>query len=415
MKYAGIKRFLILIVFLFLYFAVLCSGIWLIKPDPALTVSIPLRLLASIGAGIIFFKWRDWRILLVGAMFFLTTIRLFLTLFLGGEILDRTIVIEQIKEFPSLLASILACLSIIYLWRVFEKSRRVRVAEFERDQSYSALKEQLRTFDCLYNLSLLLRSNFITSVSILEQAVKIIPRAFQEPSAIGISIAGAGHNVVSSTFVRSSNNILHRFFINENLEEGLLEISLLQNDKMESPLSFSEHERNSIPTIASLLGSSIERLYSINELNRSKQLLEEQNIELEQKNSALKEILEHIESERTKVQDEVALNIENFIMPLIEKLSLNSSSAQQAQLDILKTNLNNILSTFGRKISGIETQLSPREIEISNLIKNGLSSKEIADLLRISIRTVERYRYNIRVKLDIVNQKINLITYLQSI
>jgi len=100
---------------------------------------------------------------------------------------------------------------------------------------------------------------------------------------------------------------------------------------------------------------------------------------------------------------------------LIEKLSVNVSSSQKGQFDVLKNNLDNILSAFGKKISENETRLSPREIEICNLIKNGLSSKEIADLLKISIRTVERYRYNIRVKLDIVNQKINLITYLKSI
>jgi len=414
MKYAGIKNYILLIC-LFLYFALSGGAIWLIKPDPMLAISIPLRFLASIGAVIVFFKWRDWRILFVGAMILFTAIRLCFTLLLGANILERTICIEQLKEFPSLLASILACLSIVYLWRVFEKSRRVRIAESERDKFACSLAEQSKTLDCLDNLAFLLRSEFISLSFILEQAVKIIPKAFEKPSIIGVRINLGGHTVTSEKFMESISNICNEFSIKGKSEKGLLELSVFDDDNANCPYKFSEYEKNSVPTIALLLGIAVERSCFIGEVNRSKQLLEEQKDELEQKNSALNEILDHIEAEREKVQDEVVSNIESFIMPLIEKLSVNVSSSQKGQFDVLKNNLDNILSAFGKKISENETRLSPREIEICNLIKNGLSSKEIADLLKISIRTVERYRYNIRVKLDIVNQKINLITYLKSI
>ena len=47
--------------------------------------------------------------------------------------------------------------------------------------------------------------------------------------------------------------------------------------------------------------------------------------------------------------------------------------------------------------------LSPREIEIIELIKNGLSSKDIAQRLLISVKTVEVHRYNILKKLNLKN------------
>lgn len=47
--------------------------------------------------------------------------------------------------------------------------------------------------------------------------------------------------------------------------------------------------------------------------------------------------------------------------------------------------------------------LSLREIEIVKLIKNGLSSKEIADNLQISVRTAEVHRHNILKKLKLRN------------
>lgn len=48
-------------------------------------------------------------------------------------------------------------------------------------------------------------------------------------------------------------------------------------------------------------------------------------------------------------------------------------------------------------------QLTKRELEIVNMIKEGHSSKEIAEKLFISKRTVEVHRYNIFRKLDVNN------------
>jgi DNA-binding NarL/FixJ family response regulator len=43
--------------------------------------------------------------------------------------------------------------------------------------------------------------------------------------------------------------------------------------------------------------------------------------------------------------------------------------------------------------------LTPREEEVVKLIAEGHSSKEIADLLTISLKTVERHRANVLAKL----------------
>ena len=54
--------------------------------------------------------------------------------------------------------------------------------------------------------------------------------------------------------------------------------------------------------------------------------------------------------------------------------------------------------------------LTVREREVLKLIAEGISNKEIADLLFISIRTVEHHRANIMRKLNI-KQTANLIKY----
>ena len=68
--------------------------------------------------------------------------------------------------------------------------------------------------------------------------------------------------------------------------------------------------------------------------------------------------------------------------------------------------IKNILSE--QVISGDDPQtglnsLSQREIEIISYIKKGDSSKEIADSLSISVKTVEVHRYNILKKLNLKN------------
>jgi len=68
--------------------------------------------------------------------------------------------------------------------------------------------------------------------------------------------------------------------------------------------------------------------------------------------------------------------------------------------------IKNILSE--QVISGEDQQsglnaLSQREIEIISYIKKGFSSKEIADALNISVKTVEVHRYNILKKLNLKN------------
>ena len=68
--------------------------------------------------------------------------------------------------------------------------------------------------------------------------------------------------------------------------------------------------------------------------------------------------------------------------------------------------IKNILSE--QVISGDDQQgglnsLSQREIEIIAFIKKGFSSKEIADTLSISVKTVEVHRYNILKKLNLKN------------
>ena len=136
---------------------------------------------------------------------------------------------------------------------------------------------------------------------------------------------------------------------------------------------------------------------------------------IEQKNTALKEILEQIELEKTRIKAGVSMNVEEVLLPALKKLKRKGTRLDKKYIDILEKNLMDLTSSFGIKVSDQHLKLSPREVEIANLIKNGVGSKEIADMLFISNKTVETHRNRIRKKLGITKKDVNLTSYLKTL
>lgn len=65
--------------------------------------------------------------------------------------------------------------------------------------------------------------------------------------------------------------------------------------------------------------------------------------------------------------------------------------------------------------SGEFTSLTPKELQVCDMIKRGYSSKDISSRLHISLLTVETHRNHIRRKIGLSRKKINLTYYLQTI
>ena len=151
----------------------------------------------------------------------------------------------------------------------------------------------------------------------------------------------------------------------------------------------------------------------ITERKKAEKRLEVQKEALEQKNLALSEILGQIEIEKKQIKDDVIANAENLLLPIIQKLRLTGESRKYVLL--LRKNLQELTSSFGTKLTEKGAKLTSREVEVCGMIKNGLTSKEIAGLLNISLRTVETHRIKIRNKLGIVNKDLNLSSYLKTL
>ncbi|MGE3982074.1 MAG: PAS domain S-box protein [Candidatus Omnitrophota bacterium] len=150
-------------------------------------------------------------------------------------------------------------------------------------------------------------------------------------------------------------------------------------------------------------------------LKKSQSELMIQKKSLEKKNIALQEILAQIELEKKQLKSEIVANIEELFFPLLQKLKHKGGKIDPVQISMLEKNLKSITASFGHKISNKQLKLTPKEIEICNMIKNDLSSKAIAQTLNISLRTVDNHRNHIRSKLGLSGKNSNLITFLKSL
>ena len=137
--------------------------------------------------------------------------------------------------------------------------------------------------------------------------------------------------------------------------------------------------------------------------------------ELKEKNIALREVLDQIQKEKQAIEERMASTSELLLLPLLEKMKSKGSELDDVYLELIENTINNITSSFASNIERANHKLSAREIEICTMIKNGLTTMEIAKAMDLSFRTVETHRNNIRKKLDIKGKNINLLTYLKSL
>ncbi len=158
-----------------------------------------------------------------------------------------------------------------------------------------------------------------------------------------------------------------------------------------------------------------ERKRAEKELRKREKELQAQSHHLEEVNTALKVLLKQREDDKKELEENVLSNVKELVGPYIENLKNTRINTRQATLvNILESNLNNIISPFISKLSSKFINFTPMEIKVANLIKEGKTNKEMAELLLLSKNTILFHRHNIRTKLGVKNKKINLRSYLLS-
>jgi PAS domain S-box-containing protein len=149
------------------------------------------------------------------------------------------------------------------------------------------------------------------------------------------------------------------------------------------------------------------------ELEKSKEELAARAVEISERNTALKVLLEQRENDRLEFEERILANIRHLVLPYVDRLKKARLSADdRASVHILESNLEEITSSFSHRLSSSLAGLTPQEIRIANLVKAGKQDKEITEILHISFETVKTHKQNIRKKLGIYGDRKNLRSFL---
>jgi ATP/maltotriose-dependent transcriptional regulator MalT len=185
-------------------------------------------------------------------------------------------------------------------------------------------------------------------------------------------------------------------------ENKIKEINKLLNDQIEN-------------ITAELISSSGKLKQKQNELISHKLELEKVNKELLQTNRAMSILARNIDKKKKEVEQKTAHTVLTKIIPIINDLKKQKGMQKYlAEIEVLGAYLKG-LAPESDLHNKIVINLSSTEMRIAALIKNGMSSQRIADILHISLETVKTHRKKIRRKLDINNSNTNLTSYLQSV
>lgn len=148
-------------------------------------------------------------------------------------------------------------------------------------------------------------------------------------------------------------------------------------------------------------------------LGKSEALLKKQKRNLEQKNVALREIVAQIEVEKDRIRTDIEHYARIVVLPLLE--AIKRGGATRKMVNLLQYHMERMTSSYGSKIIRKSLKLTSREIEICNMIKGGMSSKDIANTLNISHQTIVKHRKNVRKKLGLSSRPVNLASYLRDL
>jgi PAS domain S-box-containing protein len=167
--------------------------------------------------------------------------------------------------------------------------------------------------------------------------------------------------------------------------------------------------------ITGIIGLAVEIDEPPVDLEALKKKLSTTSRKLEETETALRVLLEHREKELFLAKDKLGEKVKTLVLPYLESIKQTELKPDQLEyINLIEENLKIFYDPNYAKLSAPEYKLSPTELKVSQLVRDGKTNKEIAKMLHLSKSTILTHRHHIRVKLGIKNKKVNLRSLLKS-
>lgn len=266
------------------------------------------------------------------------------------------------------------------------------------------LRERVKELDCLYRLTNLIERHEDAIDRILQETVALLPVSWQYPE-IACARIRYREQVYTSEHFKGTKWRQTSPIVISGRKEGVVEVHYLKKKPEQDEGPFLKEERQLIDAVSNRIAKAAERI-------RTKSQLEGERRALQEANAALHDSLVQNQKAKKMLGQSMQAKIDKILSPIFYALRASSTPSQLDYLELLRKNLDDIVSPFVEGGREATSMLSPVELQIANMIKHGFSSKKIASLRGISLTTVNRHRENIRRKLGITNSKVNLVSYL---
>ncbi len=293
-------------------------------------------------------------------------------------------------------------------WRVHP------IQDSEPSKLERALHERIKELNCLYGLAQLAKESPGSVEEVLRRAVALLPPSWQFPEIACARIAFNGKTLKSRGFrVTKWRQTARIVLYNEPVGEVAVFYLEERPPAYEGP--FLREERILLEVAAEQIGAMIERILAEQELNETNKQLRVEREALQEANAALRAVLARIEEEKRDIQRQIQSNVDKVLMPMVYALAMEVPKGQRRYVELLRDNLEEITSPFISRLSEMHRSLTPTEMAICNMIRSGLTSKEIARMRGVSPATISRHRERIRRKLGLAGSPANLASYLQAV
>jgi DNA-binding CsgD family transcriptional regulator len=292
-------------------------------------------------------------------------------------------------------------------------SREVAAEKRSQSDLEIALRERIKELDCMYTISTFREMYFHAPDRFLQSVVDCLPKSWQFPEHACARIAYGEKVYVTERFVEGKWRMAADI-VAEGRAAGIVEVYYRTVVPTSTAGPFLKEEYALIRAVAERISSELMHMKALSDLREAHRAIQREHQALQEANIALRAVLSRLEEEKRGIKASVAANIQKVIMPIVFELELEVTGRQRSYVTLLRRSLQELTSPFLTQIARDHVQLTPVEIAISTMIRNGLSTKEIAQLRCISPATVRRHRENVRRKLGLKNRKANLATYLQA-
>jgi hypothetical protein len=186
---------------------------------------------------------------------------------------------------------------------------------------------------------------------------------------------------------------------------------------------FQPSHRRLLEALAGAAAIAIENARLFEQANREiaqrkrmEKQLTDKSVALEEVNTALNVLLKTRQQDLIQMQDQIVAHVKDLVLPFLEKLRQSRLDHQQAAyVEIIQANIAGIVSPFLRQIPLPFFDLTPMEIQVADLVRKGKSTKEIAQILNASVKTIEAHRNRLRRKLGLTHQRVQLRDYLMTV